>query len=224
MALLCALVSALLTGVLFAAAYPPFNQWWLAWLWALPLFWRVWQQVPLRGWRLFMFGFRHGWLAGLFVFTGTLWWTGHVTLPGMSALCVYLALYPAIWGGFAALLRPESPGRGLASVVALALLWTGLEWGRGVFPILGFPWNAAAVPLVEMPGLRSLAAWCGVTGLSFLPFLFMGGIATAWMLRKHRSVRGRAVLLAAIVVLAVLAFVEIAYAHPPVNGLALAMR
>ena len=51
MPFLCALASALLTGVLFAAAFPPFNQWWLAWLWALPLFWRLWQPVPLRGWR-----------------------------------------------------------------------------------------------------------------------------------------------------------------------------
>ncbi len=196
MSFLCALVSALLTGVLFALAYPPFSQWWLAWLWALPLFWRVWQPVPLRGWRLFLYGFRHGWLAGLFVFTGTLWWTAHVTGAGMAALCVYLALYPAVWGGVAALLRPETTGRGFLAVLALALLWVGLEWERGVFPILGFPWNGAAVPLVEMPGLRSLAAYGGTTGLSVLPFLFMGGIAAAWMLRRHGSARGRAVLLA----------------------------
>lgn len=196
MSFLCALVSALLTGALFAAAFPPFGQWWLAWLWALPLFWRVWQPVPLRGWRLFLYGFRHGWLAGVFVFTGTIWWTAHVTAPGMVALCVYLALYPAVWGGMAALLRPETPGRGLLAALALALLWVGLEWERGVFPILGFPWNGAAVPLVEMPGLRSLAAYAGATGLSLLPFIFMGGIAAAWMLRRHRSVRGRAVLLA----------------------------
>ena len=85
------------------------------WQWGEPreVSW-VWQQVPQRGWRLFLFGFRHGWLAGLFVFTGTLWWTGHVTLPGMSALCVYLALYPAIWGGFAALLRRAGSTRLLA--------------------------------------------------------------------------------------------------------------
>ncbi len=196
MAFLCALVSALITGGLFAAAYPPFGQWWLAWLWALPLFWRLWQPVGLRGWRLFLYGFRHGWLAGLCVFTATVWWTAHVTGAGMAALCVYLALYPAVWGGFAAMLRPETPARGLASVITLALLWCGLEWGRGVFPILGFPWNGAAVPLVEMPGLRSLAAYGGVTGLSMIPLLFMGGIAAAWMLRQHRSVHGRAVLLA----------------------------
>ena len=195
MSFLCALISALLTGVLFAAAYPPFGQWWLAWLWALPLFFRVWKPVPFGGWRLFIYGFRHGWLAGVFVFTGTIWWTAHVTGPGMIALCFYLALDPALWGGIAAMLRPETPGRGLLSVVALALLWCGLEWGRGVFPVLGFPWNGAAVPLVEMPGLRSLAAFGGVTGLSVLPFLFMGGIAATWLLRQHRGARGRALLL-----------------------------
>ena len=196
MAFLCALISAMLTGGLFAVSYPPFGQWWVAWLWALPLICRLWKPVPFGGWRLFLYGFRHGWLAGVFVFTGTIWWTAHVTGPGMIALCLYLALYPAVWGAFAAMLRPETPWRGLASVIALALLWCGLEWGRGVFPVLGFPWNGAAVPLVEMPGLRSLAAWGGVTALSVLPFLFMGGISASWMLRGHRSVRGRAVLLA----------------------------
>jgi apolipoprotein N-acyltransferase len=61
--------------------------------------------------------------------------------------------------------------------------------------LTGFPWNAAAVPLVEMPGLRSLAAYTGVVGLSMLPIFFMTGTVAAWTLRGHRSVRGRAALM-----------------------------
>lgn len=191
MSALKALVPALLAAILFAGALPPFGQWWLAWFWMLPVLWKLWSGNDARG---FWFGFRHGWLAGYFTFTATLWWVGHVTVPGMIAMCLYLALYPALWGGFAARLRPQSPSRGLLAMLALALLWAGLEWVRGVL-MTGFPWNGAAIPLVEMPGIRALAAWTGVSGLSALPVLFMGGLAAAWALRGHRSVRGRAVML-----------------------------
>jgi apolipoprotein N-acyltransferase len=190
-ALLCSAFSALL----FAGAFPPFNFWWLAWLWPLPLLFLIWSPGARRGGRLFFFGWRHGWLTGFLSFTATLWWVGHVSTPGMFALCVYLALYPALWGGFAALLKPASPGQGFFASVALGLLWCGLEWTRSIL-LTGFPWNGAAVPLVEMPGVRSLAMFTGVTGLSILPLFFASGVAAAWTLRSHRYVRSRALLMA----------------------------
>lgn len=196
MAALKAIALALLSALLFAAALPPFGQWWLAWFWLLPLLWSLWSGVEAPGrFRAFLQGFRRGWLVGFFTFTATLWWLGHVTAVGMVALCLYLALYPALWSGVAALLRPSSPGRALPAALALGLLWAGLEWGRGVFPLLGFPWNGAAVPLVEMPGIRALAAWSGVTGLSALPVFFMCALAAAWSVRRHRNARGLAAVL-----------------------------
>lgn len=198
MPLLRALVPALLSGALFAAALPPVSQWWLAWFWMLPLLWKLWvhQDAFHRPRRPFWYGFRHGWLTGFFAFGFTLWWVGHVTVLGVVLMCMYLALFPAVWGGFAALLRPSSPARGLLASLALSLLWAGLELLRGTL-LTGFPWNGAAVPLAEMPGLRGLAAWTGVTGLSSVPVFFMSGLAAAWVLRTHRSVRSRAVILCA---------------------------
>ncbi len=192
MAALKAIAPALLSALLFAAAMPPFGQWWLAWFWLLPLLWSVAGTSGPRPsfWR----GFRRGWLTGFLTFLATLWWAGHVTIIGMFALCLYLALYPAVWGAFAAKLQPQSPGRALLSPLALALLWAGLEWVRSVL-MSGFPWNSAAAPLAEMPGIRALAAWTGVTGLSALPVFFMCGLAAAWHLRRHRNARGTAVLL-----------------------------
>src|SRR5687767_9189978 len=196
MSLLKAPLPALASGLLFAGAFPPFHQSWLAWVWVLPLLWVTWSQGERRGWRQFFFGFRHGWLTGCVLFISTLWWLGHVTVPGMFALCLYLALFPALWAGFAAVLKPRSPGHGLLVALALSLLWAGLEWARGNVPIMGFPWNGAAVPLIDMPGLRSLAAFAGACGLSILPFFFMCGIAASWVVRRHHSVRGRAILMA----------------------------
>ncbi|HWB04010.1 MAG TPA: apolipoprotein N-acyltransferase [Verrucomicrobiales bacterium] len=194
MSWLKAFTAPVVSALLFAGAFPPFNLWWLAWLWALPLLWLLWCGEKRRS---IWFGFRHGWLAGFLAFTATLWWVGHVSVPGMLALCAYLALYPAIWSGFAAALQPRTPAQGFVASLALAMLWCGLEWARSTL-LTGFPWNAAAVPLVEMPGLRSLAVYCGVIGLSVLTFFFMTGIAASWILRGHRNARGRAVLMAII--------------------------
>ncbi len=184
-----------LCGPLFAGAFPPFGQWWLAWFWMLPLLAVVWNEERRHGISLAWFGFRHGWLAGVSAFTATLWWVGHVTVPGMFALCIYLALFPALWGMLAAVARPLTPGRGLLSALALGGIWAGGEWLRS-WLLTGFPWNSAAVPIVEMPGLRALAAYTGVTGLSMVPIFFMTGLGAAWTLRRHRSARGKAVLLA----------------------------
>ena len=212
MTFLRALAPALLAALLFAGALPPFGQWWLAWVWMGPLFWKLWSGEQARG---LWFGFRQGWLTGFLMFLATVWWVGHVTVPGMLALCVYLALYPAVWGALAARLRPSSPGRGLLSALALALLWAGLEWARGAMPVMGFPWNGAAAPLVEMPGLRALAAWTGVTGLSALPVLFMSGLAVLWLLRGHRNVRGRAVLLCGVLALPAMLTLALWEKSPP---------
>ncbi len=188
-------LAALLSGLLFTGAFPPFNQWWLAWLWMLPFLLVLWSPARERGGAgRFFRGAGLGWMTGFFLFTGTLWWVSHVTLPGMFALCAFLALYPALWAGLSALWQPRSPGRGLVTAVALAFVWAGLEWLRSVL-LTGFPWNGAAAPLVEMPGVRSLAAFGGVTGLSMVPVFFMSGAAASWSLRRHRSSGGRALLM-----------------------------
>jgi len=74
------------TGVLLALAYPPFNISQLAWLALVPLLFAA--QRCDRG-----EAFRRGYIAGLVFFGATVWWTIHVTLPGMVALVAFLALY-----------------------------------------------------------------------------------------------------------------------------------
>lgn len=192
MAFLKRLFHSVLCGLLFAGAFPPFSQWWLAWFWLLPLLHLLWREETPR--KTAWFGFRQGWLTGFFTFAATLWWVGHVTVPGMLAMCSYLALFPAVWSMAAVRIRPQNPGNGLLTCLALSMLWAGLEWLRS-WLLTGFPWNGAATPLVDMPGLRSLASVTGVTGLSVVPLFFMTGIAASWALRRHRNERGRALLL-----------------------------
>jgi apolipoprotein N-acyltransferase len=159
-------------GLAFAAACRWPTLWWLAW---------VWLTLALRGlrpaqqgerfttalWR----GFRWGWWVGLAMFIGSLWWIYHVTIPGMLALCLYLSLYPAIWGACAVFLKPQGHASDLKYSLALGALWVGLEWLRATV-LTGFPWIGAAVTLIESPRLNWLASFVGVVGLSLLPVTF----------------------------------------------------
>ena len=156
-------------GLLLAGAFPPLNWWPQALVWLVPLLW-VLHESPARAAcrRPWWFGFRQGWCAGAAFFLATLWWVGHVSTPGMLALCAYLGLYPAVWAGFAAVLPRRSPAGIVASAAIMAGLWCGLELLRGTL-LSGFPWNGAAVPLVAVPGVRDWAETIGVTGVAWLP-------------------------------------------------------
>jgi apolipoprotein N-acyltransferase len=89
--------------------------------------------------------------------------------------------------------RPLSP-------FALALLWTALEHGRGVF-LSGWPWATLGYAQHQNAALLGLAPWAGVYALSFASAL---GAASAveWALRREpgrtarRAAAGFAALLA----------------------------
>lgn len=178
---------AALSGALLAAAFPPLNAWPLALAWAAPLLLAVWfPPVPpavrpeagsppsspairarvLRraaGWR----GFRLGWLSGFVHFGATLWWIGHVTAPGVVALCAYLALYPAVFAAAAGWLgmAPREGWRSVAGkILLLAALQAGLEYARATV-LYGFSWNGPAIPLFPLASLRAAASVTGAQGL-----------------------------------------------------------
>jgi len=154
-------------------------------------------------------GFRMGWSFGAVFFIASLWWLGHVTVPGMLALCAYLALYPAVWAGCAALIRPQSTRASITSALALAGLWCGLEWLRSSL-LSGFPWNGIAVPLGSIPGLRDWAPLLGVTGTAFFPVAFQSLLVPLSHPRPQ--------LLAALT-LTTAAFLPLAFPHHPDNSL-----
>ncbi|MES2709658.1 MAG: apolipoprotein N-acyltransferase [Verrucomicrobiota bacterium] len=189
------------SGLLLAVAFPPVNAWPLALVALIPLLLAVWPPLKNRSYTAyrthraydsdfpepepaggqtaaappagFWRGFRLGWIFGLVFFTGTMWWVQYVSFPGMVALCLYLALYPAVAGGVMAWLGIRSTDRwsaALGKVALMAGVWCGLEWVRSV-ALSGFPWNGLAVPLFPLAGMRHLAAGTGVIGLSAVVLL-----------------------------------------------------
>lgn len=144
-------------------------------------------RAPFRFWP----GFRLGWIFGFVFFTATLWWIQHVTLPGMLALCAYLALYPAVAMGifgWLGLRREDSPGAMSGKLLLAAGAWAGLEWVRSV-ALSGFPWNGLAVPLFESPSLRLISSYSGVHGLGLIVF-FVNGLVVLSALLPHPAVFG----------------------------------
>ncbi|MDB6069980.1 MAG: apolipoprotein N-acyltransferase, partial [Verrucomicrobiales bacterium] len=165
----------------------------------------------VRKGRRFWRGFRLGWIFGAVFFTATLWWIQHVTLPGMLALCAYLALYPAVFLGVVSWLglRGEESWGGLSvRVLVPAGAWGGLEWVRTV-ALSGFPWNGLGVPLFPSHGMRALSSVTGVTGLSMIVVVVSVLVGMIWRL-SGKSRRAAGVFLGVAVVLGTVAEVRCA--------------
>ena len=123
-----------------------------------------------------------GYVAGLIYFLGSLSWVTNVTVPGWLVLCLYLALYPALWAGlvfvFATPREPEgaprsvwlSSWRNLAAGLLTAAAWVAVEFLRSTV-MTGFSWNALGIALHENVPLIQLTSLTGVGGLSFLAVL-----------------------------------------------------
>ncbi|MBX6326608.1 MAG: apolipoprotein N-acyltransferase, partial [Chthoniobacterales bacterium] len=205
-------LAAILSGLLYAACFPPFDFTWLCWITLTPLLAAIW--FSQNRWR-------HRWLrdlllgytAGLAFFWTTFSWLTTVTVLGWFALPFYLAIYFAIWGWICGLLQPRqkegcatvatkweamlaearsaaapprSPwtksGNNLLLAFLLAAAWASLEWLRG-WVFSGFGWNGLGIALYKNWPLIQIAELTGVAGLSFM--VAFGNViilTTAWRL------------------------------------------
>ena len=91
---------AVVSGVLLALCYEPFNVPVMVWLGLIPLFVALWAGggERRRGW----YGFRTGYLAGAVFWFINLKWIAEVGVMGLIAVALFLALYFAVWGAFVA--------------------------------------------------------------------------------------------------------------------------
>ncbi len=164
--------------MLLALPLPPHNVQGTAWVCLIPLLAALWLG-PDRPSTLLRFGL--GYAAGAVFFLLSLGWMREVTVLGWFLLCLYLAVYPALWSlvagalgwraGRHGALRDDSPflrtGHNLMLGVACAAAWVSVEWLRGVV-FSGFGWNRLGVGLHSNLALIQVAEFTGVAGLSFL--------------------------------------------------------
>ena len=191
--------AAALSGLLLVFCFAPWDQAWLAWIALAPLFAAIWFG-PLHPKHPLLRKVELGYLAGLVYFLGSLYWLMEVTVLGWFLLCLYLAVYPAVWSGivWVAATTRENPHSfrsawlsswsNLAVAAVAAAAWVALEQLRGTV-FTGFGWNALGIALHGNIPFVQLSSLTGVGGLSFLAVM-TSAIAAATVKRLAIEARG----------------------------------
>lgn len=147
----------ILSSVLLIISFPDLNLWLFAWAALLPLFFAIDGQKPIRA-------FVTAYFTGALFFLGTVYWLIHVTLPGMIATVLYLAVY---FGVFGLIIAPAVSRPSYLSLFVIPSVWTTLEYFRShVFS--GFGWNLLAHSQSHNLPMIQIADTAGSYGVSFL--------------------------------------------------------
>jgi len=185
------LVVAVAGGLLMCAGFPPLNWWWAAVAAAALLGWVLTRPTTTPAG-----GMGYGFLFGLALFTPLLpWISGLVGATPWLALSVTCAVFPALFGLFAVLVRglPGWP-------IWFAVLWAGQEWLKSIVPFGGFPWGSVAfsqapgplLPLVQIGGTALLSAAVMLVGFSLAA---LASEIAGWWKAGDRAAAAPAVLL-----------------------------
>ncbi|WP_394796231.1 apolipoprotein N-acyltransferase [Armatimonas sp.] len=169
------LIFAALSGVLLAAAFPPYH---------LPYFLPLAVTALLKA--LEGATPRQGFYIGVLssgIHTGaTLFWLANLFASAVVPLCAIVAFFPilfcTLWPWLASPRAARDPLRRVsrfagAKGVMAAVFWVGLEFYRAELFALNFGWSTLGYCVAGRPVFTPLAASFGVYGISFLAF-FLG--------------------------------------------------
>lgn len=196
-------IAAVLGGILLFLGYVGFDQFYLAWIFLVPLLWAIRDQRPgrafLLGWVTGIVGHAGGfyWVIGMFqVFAGLPW---PVAALGLMLLAAANGLLVAAWAWATRLITCHTRW----SIVWVApVVWTALEkfWPE-IFP------NYLGASQYLLPHLTQIADLTGILGVSFLVVLINStfyAVCVAWS--SSRTLRWRPILSLAVVLLLVLGY------------------
>ena len=182
------LLCAGLTGLGLTMGFAPFSQPLAGWVALIPLaYYGVREKPDLRQ------SFSLGWFAGATHFLTTFSWLTSVTTAGWFVLCLYMAIYPALWfvlwvrfaGGDVE--RMTSAGN-IRHVVLGASAWVLTEWLRGIV-FSGFGWNELGVSQGNLLLLAQIADLGGVPLVTWV--VAFGGLTLTLTARRFElEIRG----------------------------------
>jgi len=184
-----------ISTVLLILSFPRVGLWPLAWIAFVPIF------IVASDKKLFS-RFLYFYIFGVIFFFGTLYWLIHVTLVGMIALVLYLAIYFGLFGLFI-----SGHQSLVTSLFWLPAVWVLLEYARSHM-LTGFCWVILGhsqylnLPIIQISDLT------GAYGVSFL--LMIVNVAV-WQVfseprAKSQGSRIRACLIACILIFATLIY------------------
>ncbi|MFH1125164.1 MAG: apolipoprotein N-acyltransferase [Pseudomonadota bacterium] len=156
----------ILSGLMLTASFPPGKTDWMAWVALVPLFIGLYRASPFHAFKVgLVAGFAHYltllyWIIVALEHYGNIHYT--VSVGILFMLCLYLALYTALFSTFAAKIRGS-----WFSLFRLAGFWVALEYLRANL-LTGFPWCLLGYTQYRHLELIQLADLVGVYGLSFV--------------------------------------------------------
>jgi apolipoprotein N-acyltransferase len=173
---------AIISGVLFVLAFPPFTLAEGGYLYAVPLI--LWLQRGNWTWRRVI----PVWITGWVVWVALLIWLRHVTWGGMLGLSAILAVFWCLFPVAGALCvrrcRFSSfPVRIIWLMVAAAIAVIA-EYLRGIV-MTGFPWLPLAASQWSRPALLQVLEFTGSWGLSFVLYFFNAAVASYLLQWNH---------------------------------------
>ena len=179
------IAASIAAGILVCVSFPPFG-WWFASFVAFGLLaWVLFHPSTTKAG-----GFGYGFLFGLAFYVPLLPWTsGFVGAMPWLALSAMEALFPAVFGLLAVVVR-KLPGW----PVWFACLWVLSEWLKSTVPFGGFPWGVVGYAQDDGP-LLVVAHFGGVPLVSFAVGLVGFGLgaiameAARWWRTDHHTGR-----------------------------------
>jgi len=151
------LIFSLLSSVLLSLSFQPYQLGFLAYIALIPFF------LLLED-KNYKESIRWGFLTGLFMNIGTLYWIRHATYPGAIAAILYLPIYLVIYAVLHNFLRARLGEKFI--YWCIPFLWTGVEYLRSL-GALGFPWCSLAYTQSYYLSLIQYVSITSVYGVSF---------------------------------------------------------
>jgi len=181
-ALLKNILLPVLTGILYALAFPSYNLWPLAWIFTVPLLFCVEGAGPGQA-------FLSGMIAGLIAWAGVVYWIALVmsTYGGMSLfiailLLILLLAYLALYFGVFALVASRLMDSKFAFLI-LPGIWVALELIRSYAMFSGFPWALLGHSQLPFTTLAQTAEFGGVFLISAI--VMTGNVAMYQAFKKQ---------------------------------------
>lgn len=181
-------VCAAISGLLLVACFPKVHLPGLVWVACLPLLLVLANENRLKQ------AFLLGYVCGAVFFAGSCYWFvivmefyGHLA-PALAVfvLILFVIIDAIFFGGFGLAMGWAARRSPETALAASPFLWVAMELAR-TYLITGFPWNLLGYA-VQAPGVRQVASFTGVYGLSFLAVATSALIAWAFLSpRRMRS-------------------------------------
>ncbi|MGH8873951.1 MAG: apolipoprotein N-acyltransferase, partial [Acidimicrobiia bacterium] len=175
------LVAAVSAAGLLVFAFPPVG-WGILAVAGLAVFMWALRRAPTVGMAALT-----GFVFGLVMLAGLMWWLAALGLIALVPLAVLHGLYTGAYGAGMGMARRWPDGGWWSAAVGG---WALTEFVRARFPFGGLEWGAVGYPMGEYAAARAAAQWIGTSGWGVMVAAIAAGAVLAVTARRWRWLVG----------------------------------